>query len=368
LDRRDTEILKGLAIIAIAFHNFFHVIGNVRENEFDFDPGRFPIFLHTVVHPSLTIQALFAFFGHFGVQIFIFLSAYGMAKSHWDDQASWPSFMWSRIKKFYPIFGTVVFLWAILAAFDQGPSWLLQDHGLQLLLMFAGVSNLVPGIGLPPIGPWWFIPFIMQFYAIWPLLRRLTKQFGWHGLLALSLVCLIITQIANPFLHPWSINLTETPLGRMRVFCFGIIAARYQIRLNVFIALLALGFVILGNAFLPFAPLASLSAAVLCIWAYTKVRSSIRNIRVLELVGKYSLAIFLLNGIVRTPFLEYAATPASQLGLSIASFLVTFGISYVLQSFFSFDTKVSKVSHQVPTAPSIHLADASQIGNSNPGL
>jgi hypothetical protein len=39
-----------------------------------------------------------------------------------------------------------------------------------------------PGLGLPPVRPWWFIPFIMPFYAIWPMLRRLTNKFGWPGL------------------------------------------------------------------------------------------------------------------------------------------------------------------------------------------
>src|SRR4051812_43734901 len=78
LDKKDTTILKALAIMAIVFHNFFHVAVKVHENEFDFDPARFSVFLQTVRHPSLSIQALFAFYGHYGVQIFIFLSAYGL--------------------------------------------------------------------------------------------------------------------------------------------------------------------------------------------------------------------------------------------------------------------------------------------------
>ena len=83
LDNKDTTILKALAILAIVFHNFFHVAVNVHENEFDFRPERFGVFLQAAVHPSLTIQALFAFYGHYGVQIFMFLSAYGLARTHW---------------------------------------------------------------------------------------------------------------------------------------------------------------------------------------------------------------------------------------------------------------------------------------------
>src|SRR3569833_441149 len=180
LDRKDTTILKALAILAIVFHNFFHVVVKVHENEFDFNPARFGVFLNAVVHPSLAIQALFAFYGHFGVQIFIFLSAYGLAKSHWEDKSSWISFMWSRAKKLYPMFALAILFWAVLASIQVGALSLVRDAGPAILLMLAGVSNVVPGFGLPPIGPWWFIPFIMQVYALFYLLRGLTRRFGWQ--------------------------------------------------------------------------------------------------------------------------------------------------------------------------------------------
>ena len=77
-DIHDTAILKCLAITAIVFHNFFHFVSPARENEFTFDPVRFRLFLEAVRQPSLATQAVFSFFGHFGVQIFIFLSAYGL--------------------------------------------------------------------------------------------------------------------------------------------------------------------------------------------------------------------------------------------------------------------------------------------------
>ena len=335
LDKKDTTILKGLAILAILFHNFFHVIPevHVQENEFDFDPTRFPGFLQAVVHPSLTIQALFSFFGHYGVQIFIFLSAYGLAKSHWNDDSSWAAFMWSRVRKLYPTFATVVILWAILATFSQGRSWFVHETAPELLMMFTGLTSLIPGVGLPPIGPWWFIPFTMQFYAIWPLLRKMTEKFGWHGLLLLALVCLIITQGTRTTLVPLDIRLTETPIGRMRVLCFGILAARYPVRINQYTAVLALGLVILGNAYFPFSPLASISAALFAIWAYSNLRNSLRNSRFLEIMGKYSLSIFLINGIVRAPFIPFATSPARQLLLSGVSFLITIVASVLVQEF-----------------------------------
>jgi peptidoglycan/LPS O-acetylase OafA/YrhL len=327
LDKKDTTILKALAILAIVFHNFFHAVISVHENEFDFDPARFPVFLNTVVHPTLTIQALFAFYGHLGVQIFIFLSAYGLAKSHWDDKSSWSSFMWSRIKKLYPMFGLVILFWAVLASMHLGPLWVIRDAGPGILLLLAGVSNITPGVGLPPVGPWWFIPFIMQVYAIWPFLLKLTRRFGWPALVVLSIVCWFATIAATPLLAHWSINLALTPIARMRVLCLGIIAARYPIRIKAYLAIPAFALLILGSQYLGFAYLVSLSSVIACLWLYGKIRPLLRNSRGLEQIGNYSFAIFLVNGIVRVPFVYFAGTPFMQFALGIASASVTVAIS-----------------------------------------
>lgn len=327
LDRRDTSILKGIAIFAIVFHNFFHVLGPVHENEFSFDPNRFPVFLHAIVHPSMAIQAFFSFFGHFGVQVFIFLSAYGLAKTHWDDDASWSSFMWSRVKKLYPMFLLVMAFWAVLVAIHVGPIWVIREAAPGLLLLLAGVSNVVPGMGLPIVGPWWFIPFIMQFYAIWFPLRMLTKKFGWPALAVLAAVCFVVTLIANPILAHWSLNLAFTPIARMRVFCLGIIAARYPLRINAWLGIPALAIMFLGSEYIAIAHLTSIAIVVFSMWLYGHTRTLLRSIRWIEQVGNYSMAIFLVNGIVRVPFVMYAKTPAMQLGLGTASAVVTFAIS-----------------------------------------
>ena len=329
LDKKDTAILKGLAICAIVFHNFFHLLGPVHENEFTFDPSRFPVFLQTVIHPSMAVQALFSFYGHYGVQIFIFLSAYGLAKSHWDDTSSWSSFMWSRVKKFYPMFGLVILFWAALAVIILGPLTVLRVHVPGLILMLTGVSNLLPGIDLPVVGPWWFIPFIMQFYAIWPLLRRLTRKFGWQGLVVLSIACLVFTWALNPILMHWSINLVENPLGRMRILCLGIIAARYPLRINAPIAITSFAVMILGSAYASFAPFASLAFTVLALWLYCTARGVLRKSALFETIGNYSLAIFLVNGIVRIPFLAIATTPLVQLTLACASAAMTLSLSVI---------------------------------------
>ena len=75
--RRDALALKGITISAIALHNDFHLLPPIKENEFYFDLQRFFVFLSGLREIAHALQAVVSYLGHFGVQVFIFLSAYG---------------------------------------------------------------------------------------------------------------------------------------------------------------------------------------------------------------------------------------------------------------------------------------------------
>jgi peptidoglycan/LPS O-acetylase OafA/YrhL len=334
LDKRDTLVLKGLAISAIVFHNFCHLVGPVHQDELTFKPGRFVVFLKALHDPMTAIAGFCSFFGHFGVDIFIFLAAYGLAKSQWDDPAPWGRFLWGRITKLYPIFVLVVLPWMILMADELGPSHTLKAYGVKLLWMFAGVSNLIPGYGLPPIGPWWFIPFIVQFYALWPLLRRLTNRFGQPGLLALAVSCLVFVAVANQFLVHWSMSLLDTPIGRMPDFCLGIAAARFPVRLNARIVAAAAAGLLFGSMYSIIWPLTFVSALILSLAIYLRMRSALRESRLLMRIGEYSMLIFLLNGILRYEFMPYANSPRSLLFFACVNAATSFAVAAIIQEFF----------------------------------
>jgi peptidoglycan/LPS O-acetylase OafA/YrhL len=326
LDILDTAILKGLAITAIVFHNFFHEVSPARQNEFTFGPARFGVFLSAVSHPPLAIQALFSFFGHFGVQIFIFLSAYGLASRYWNDPAPWAKFMQGRVRKLYPQFALIVVPWFVVMAVHARSLAVIAKMGLNVAFLFLGVFPIY-GYGIPPVGPWWFIPFIVEFYAIWPLLRACTKRWGWPGLLAIALACLAITYVANPVLAHWSINLFFTPIGRMSVICFGIFAARYSFRVSAPFGLAGLGALLLGSKFGAFWPFTFLGALIFALWAYLQLRDMLRRLPVLGYLGDYGLFAFLLNGIVRDQFIGLATSSASQILFGCVSAAVSFAIA-----------------------------------------
>ena len=95
----DTRFFKGIAILMILFHNFFHWLPpKIGENEQDFDLLRFRTYLNICFDsPELIIQATFSFFGHFGVSIFLFLSAYGLTKKYFNIQLDYFNFLKKRI-------------------------------------------------------------------------------------------------------------------------------------------------------------------------------------------------------------------------------------------------------------------------------
>jgi peptidoglycan/LPS O-acetylase OafA/YrhL len=328
LDHRDTAVLK-VWPTAIVLHNFFHFVSPARQNEFVFHPGSFQIFLHEAGQPSHTVQAFFSFFGHFGVQIFVFLSAYGLAKSHWYDDSSWAQFMWGRIKKLYPGFLLIVVPWICAMTMLVGPRRIVTEILPGIIAMLLGVSTLM-GFGLPPVGPWWFIPFIVQFYAMWFLLRWIAGRFGWRGLMATTAICILVTSLASPFLARWSINLMMTPIGRMAVICFGIAAARYRIHIPVALAGAGVVALILGSMYSTLFPFTFVGVLLAWLWLYMQTRNVLRRSRLLVRIGECSILIFLLNAIIRNETVGHATTPASQLFWGLLSATLSFAVSYFI--------------------------------------
>jgi peptidoglycan/LPS O-acetylase OafA/YrhL len=260
--------------------------------------------------PRLAVQALFAYWGHYGVQIFMFLSAYGLATRYWDQPMSWGQFIWSRVKKIYPTFLLSVLLWALFIGAMigiLGPIGSPRKNAAALLLTFLGVQNLAPGFGLPPVGPWWFLPFIMQFYCLWPAFRRFGARFGIPGLLLLCCASVALVDVANgSLIRRWQVNLLETPLGHVSELCLGVAAARYGMFSKRWAGVVG-ALLFAATMFIePLRPLRFVAVLTFALWLYMLVRDHARHCRPLIYLGGCSMALFFVNGFTRYPFLVLA--------------------------------------------------------------
>ena len=111
-----TAILKGLGILLIVLHNFFHNLTPViGENEFTFSAEIFLNFYQTLqASPENVLRALFSYFGHYGVQVFIFFSSYGLTRKYYQKPLIISQFLANRINKIYFSFLLCVVVYILL--------------------------------------------------------------------------------------------------------------------------------------------------------------------------------------------------------------------------------------------------------------
>ena len=331
--RMDILTLKGMAITAIVLHNFFHHLpGALQENEFVFHPDGYSRLLSAMGHPCLWIPSLFSYCGHFGVQVFIFASAYGLARKYRTKCPPWAEFFWGRIRKLHPMVILAIALWVL----HRAPAGHLLDSqfwrhdGLSLGLVITGLQTLIPFQHLPPVGPWWFIPFIMQFYALWPLLDRLRRRYGRQGLLLFASLGAALVLVANGILvAKFAINLLLTPLGHAPEIALGIYLAEGRALRSAWILVSCALVFLLGNVLpvlFPFTFPAILDAFNRIPWP--------RPVSCLaRWIGGLSLPIFLVNGYTRNPLLALTGPhtgPGLEEVLALLALLAAVGLAYIL--------------------------------------
>lgn len=362
LDKIDSSLYKGIAILMIVTHNFMHLFPVPKENEFGFYPDRFFNLLHLVFNePENIIRASLSFFGHFGVQIFVFLSAYGLAKKYSVHKLTYWPFIWQRILKIYPAFILAILAWLIITGWFSewrgllGPVRVLYWNIEGLFLKLSLLSNFISGQSLSPVGPWWFIPFIFQFYFIFPYLLYLYSRWGGSILLIISTMSIILSMAVQGEIG--GLNIYFTILGHLPEFCLGIYLARrdsdVSIRIPMLIILLAFVMYSLGNIYEIFwyANHISFLILLLAIFGYLipiiKRNSTIRE--VLLFFGAISMPLFLVNGFLRQPFITWAKDYNYWL-LTLALCLISLLISIIVALALSKIEKrlMSKVNSESP--------------------
>ncbi len=313
INTADTLIYKGIAILMIAIHNFMNTFPLPRHNEFRFNRVFFDNFIQLMAdEPENAFRWVFAYLGHYGVQAFIFLSAYGLTKKYLKERLFYKEFIVDRFTKLYPPFLLALILWFILKFV-----WNWYNNSLEtadymftaVILKMTLLSNFVQGYALKPVGPWWFLPFIFQFYLVFPFLLGVMKKYGAIGILALSLLSLsLVISVDNN-----AINLFVTLLPYIPGFCFAMYLAEKDsngIRFSNSLLILVLLVFVFGNFDQWFWYFTHLSSLVLLMFGLQLTKQCLRYIPNLEKVMMYlgliSMHIFLVHGFLRTPTADWA--------------------------------------------------------------
>lgn len=334
----DSLIIKGLAILAIMLHNFFRwVEPTTGENEFGFAAHTVYKFTEQLTaQPQEFINIIFSYLGHFGVQLFILISGYGLTKSMLSKPQSWGEFMGSRLKKIYPLLIVAILTFAIanLIIFKQMPAlgdW--REIGRKMLL----IHTLISGSGVSVCGPWWFFGLIVQLYILFPIILGLTQRHG-TKILAGTMVISYLWIMTALFLYDhdpgFVLTMQNTP-GHLPEFCFGIwLALRRDTCLSRWWLIPALAVFTLGNFFEPFYPFTFLAVSIVFVIAYNIVRKPITRFaavrRPLAFLGSISMFLFAVHGFLRQPFFGIAATPNAATGLLAATLFIATSIAVAM--------------------------------------
>jgi peptidoglycan/LPS O-acetylase OafA/YrhL len=317
--REETNFLKGIAIILIALHNYYRWISPMNgENEFEFS-RLYALNSYIIIRsdPFELLHVFFSFLGHYGVQAFIVISAYGLTRSFRNRQPGYGRYLLHRINKLYPAiwFAAIAFiLFNILTTGRMIGIDLLHNIIIQLTLF----ANLIPGKAMVVSGPWWFWSFIFGFYLVFPVIYRFYRKTGTKGLLGLVIVGYLFTILAYSSLRAYNLNPYMMFAGHLPEFCLGIfLADRKELHFPWWIILVSMLIVAGGNWFAWLWPFANLGVSVLLVafigWLLRVSNRANLIFRAITFIGTVSLYIFALQGFVRNPFLGLSGNYNSSL-------------------------------------------------------
>ena len=344
--KRDTLIIKGFGILCIVLHNYFHWLDpSPGENEFTFSSGRVSDFFSLLAEePEEFANVLFSYLGHYGVQLFIFVSGFGLAVSMMNRQRTWESFVLTRLKKLYPLL-LVGILFLILGNIVMTGEMLGDSVKTQLGYKLFFIHTLIPNAGLSVNGPWWFFGLIFQLYLLFPYIFRWIERWRWKAFLVL---CVVAYALVFLFRYVFTLNggaiIMQNAPGHLPEFCLGILLAFCKDRkISVSWLIGAVVVFVLGNYYAVFYPLTFITLTVMMVFAYQWLKS----IRVnkafvssgLAHFGEISMALFVVHACFREPVLDVASTAHGPWGHFISGIvflLIVWGVAIPAKALYDF--------------------------------
>ena len=221
--------MRGLAIIGIFLHNYCHWLGfAVKENEYTFTMSKASDLMQALAQPDLNLPIhLVSFFGHYGVPVFLFLSAYGLVMKYEKRGALSPKqtnvvpFLKHHYVKLFKmmIVGFVAF--TMVDAITPGSH---KYHVMDILGQMFMFNNMMPDpdhVIWP--GPYWFFGLMMQLYIVYRLL--LWRKGDVYALLLIA-VCWAMQAFCDP--EGDTLNRVRYNfMGGVLPFCAGLLYARH---------------------------------------------------------------------------------------------------------------------------------------------
>ncbi|MGI6222668.1 MAG: acyltransferase family protein [Prevotella sp.] len=225
--RAECNALRGLAIIGIFLHNYCHWLGPVvKENEYQFFRFNLDQLTRVVVHPDMNLPLhLLSFFGHYGVPLFLFLSAFGLVRKYERSTVPPVSALPFMRYHFLKLFKMMIVGFVAFTMFDAITPAPHHYHFIDVVAQLLLVNNVLPHPSqvIWP-GPYWFFGLMLQLYLVYRLLLY-RRHWGWTvGSAVVFLVGQWLFAPESSALERYRYNF----MGGMLPFALGLLYARFE--------------------------------------------------------------------------------------------------------------------------------------------
>ena len=231
ISKTESQAMRGIAILAIVLHNYCHWLGKmVQENEYQFSVRNVRRLMVEVAHPSWELIAhLISFFGHYGVPVFVFLSAYGLVMKYEKSQSvaeSAKEFIWKHYKKLFLMMVVGYSAYVMVDYMTPAPRRYEFWNVVGQLGMFSNFYR-DPDHDIWP-GPYWYFGLMVQIYIMYRLVffppKLRTNKWLVGGLFAVTLLAQLFFLPEGLALQWYRYNV----MGSLPVFIAGLLFARHN--------------------------------------------------------------------------------------------------------------------------------------------
>ncbi len=241
LNRAECSALKGIGILGIMLHNYCHWLpGAIKENEYNFDINhglQLQDYFAGGIDHYVLVQLL-SVFGHYGVPVFIFLSAFGLVQKYERPDAPLVGsfeFIGNHYLKLFRlmILGYIIIHVSCLVIYGKWATPL--EYVIGGLFMVTNVMQ-APNPSFVYPGPYWFLGLMVELYIIYRLLLYRPGRSMWRGVGG-PLLLIVVSWLPQVFLgdpvHQFTLlsmryNFFQVGLA----FGLGLLCARYLPQLN----------------------------------------------------------------------------------------------------------------------------------------
>ncbi len=348
--KTDTLFYKGIGILMITIHNYLHwQPGFGIENEADFSAKNIQIFMNNLypVYWLQTFTALFSFLGHYGVQLFIFFSAYGLSVQMINKQNSvkyW-DYLFTRLKKLYFLLFFGVVIYQCIFFLVRGELYSPVKSLVKFAMLSTSVSNFSSSYLYKMFtGPFWFFGLMIQLYIIFPFIFKIVKKQNIYFVFTASFIAIYLLYYLVDLQSDFA--LFGTIFGHLPEVILGIYFALQKITRPKLSILITSCIVFAGSQIYQFLfPLSFLSITIVMIYLFDILRKSLNPFlsEIMLYIGKISMVLFVVNGTFRM-FPMFANIESTLRGERIFLYLLLLFIcTHFLYKLYDFLTKKLKV-------------------------